>query len=114
MLTSTSQVIIHACSCENGIFAAQITITLIGVLRIDMDGSESLEFIPSGRLLRFVEDAHLENVSPTENTIYSLPDEAVDISASDKQTVKTATSLDHVDKYLEKAKYFAGCLHAAI
>lgn len=48
---------------------------------------KSVEFIPYGKLVRFVEDAYLEDVYPDENTLHSLPYTDMEISATEDQTV---------------------------
>lgn len=66
----------------------QITITIIGVLKIDMGGMQGLEFVPSGRLLRFLDDGYFNTIHLQENKIHSLPYQELEISGSRDHTVR--------------------------
>ena len=52
---------------------------MLGIGRV---GVGSLEFIPKGMLLRFLQDSDMGNVLLREEEFGSLPDEPLEISAS--------------------------------
>ena len=53
-----------------------------------MNGMQGMEFIPVGKLLRFLEDSDMNNVYLHDNTVHSLPYTHMEISGSKDQTVK--------------------------
>jgi hypothetical protein len=60
----------------------QITGTILAVLGIGREGVASLEFIPKGLLLRFLQDSDMGDVILTETEFGSLPDQPLELSAS--------------------------------
>ncbi|XP_037568644.1 beta-sarcoglycan [Dermacentor silvarum] len=69
-----------------------VTVMLLGVLRIGY-GMESLEFLPSGRLLRFLNNADLGTVVPHKGVIGGFKDTDLHI-IGESQPVVVRTSVD--------------------
>ena len=53
-----------------------------------MNGMQGMEFIPHGKLLRFLEDSDMNNVYLHDDKIHSLPYNDIEISGSKDQTVR--------------------------
>ena len=59
-----------------------------------MNGMQGMEFIPVGKLLRFLEDSDMKNVYLHDNTVHSLPYNDMEISGSKDQTVKYSHAIN--------------------
>lgn len=64
-----------------------MTWLIMGVLRIGHSGMESLEFLPHGELLRFLEDTEIDHVFPVLDTLGSSHEDSLEIWADNDQEV---------------------------
>ena len=64
-----------------------VTFLLLGILNINRNGMESMEFISDGELLRFLGESDMGDVFPVLNTVGGLPDQTLEVSGMDNNEV---------------------------